>query len=448
MALTVPADLFDLDITPHPDQRRAVELAAEHNVLVITGGPGVGKTFTVKAILQMFESNGLSVFCCAPTGKAAMRMREQTGRSASTVHRMLGWTPDGWTFNAAEPVQYDTEGNQVGGPLPCDVVIVDETSMVDVQLFAGIVEALTPKQRLVIVGDVDQLPSIGPGRVLHDLIESDTVPVVRLTHIFRQAEESRIPYVARDINSGIAPDTGTLNVKEGGADVAWLSIDNPELLQATIVRAVVELIPARQGIPSDQIQVLCPQHGTPIGDETLNCLLQEQLNPNYSSNEYKGVRVGRGYRLFVGDRVLHANRNNYELGVANGEVGRVLAADWKGIGAEGATASGKGGPVVVVDFGDRRVAYSKTESEDLELAYAITVHKSQGSQFPCVVVPLHSANRFMLTRPLVYTAVTRAERLLLMVGEEGAFEGAVVNTRGVERNTTLQECLRARTQKG
>lgn len=439
--LSIPADLFDLEFPPHERQRAAVELAAANRVVVVTGGPGVGKTFTINMILKMFEANGLVVECCAPTGKAAMRMREQTGRAARTIHKMLGWTPSGWTFDAREPRMTDDNGNPIGGPLPCNAVIVDETSMVDVQLFAGIVNALTPEQRLVIVGDVDQLPSIGAGRVLYDLIESGVVPTVRLTHIFRQASESRIPYVARDINQGVAPDTTVLNAQSGESDVAWVPVDDAEAIQATIVEAVAEMIPARQGIPSDQIQVVCPQHGTPVGDETLNVLLQERLNPNYTDNQYEGVRVGRGYRLFVGDRVLHANRNNYDLEVANGEVGRVLKANWKGVQAEDAKVSGKGKPVVVIDYGDRKVAYSKSEAEVLELAYAITIHKSQGSQFPCVVMPIHACNRFMLTRPLVYTAITRAEKLLVLMGQQEALAGSVDNVRGVERRTTLQPCL-------
>jgi exodeoxyribonuclease V alpha subunit len=444
--LTIPANLFDAERPPHEHQSTAVQLAADNRVLVVTGGPGVGKTFTVNAILQMFQANGLHVELCAPTGKAAMRMKEQTGQQAMTLHRLLGWTPDGWTFNADAPTKFDMDGNQISGPLPCDAVILDEASMVDVQLFSGLLQALKPTQRLVIVGDVDQLPSIGPGRVLFDLIESGVVPSVRLTHIFRQASESRIPYVARDINEGKSLDVTVLNAKGGESDVAFAEQSDELTLQAAIVEAVASHVPARRGIPSDQIQVLCPQHGKAVGDETLNPLLQARLNPNYSDNPYAGVKVGRGYRLFVGDRVLHANRNNYNLGegVANGETGRVLEANWKGVECPAGTqTSGKGKPVVVVDFGDRKVGYNKNEAEDLELAYAMTVHKSQGSQFPCVVVPVHSCNSFMLTRPLLYTAVTRAEKFLVMLGEQKMLGKAANNTRGVERRTTLQPCLQA-----
>lgn len=369
-----------------------------------------------------------------------------------TVHRLLGWTPNnGWRFDASRPAEYDEDGNPIAGPLPYSAVILDEASMVDVELFAGLFQSLKPDRRLVIVGDVDQLPSIGPGRVLYDLISSGKIPVVRLTHIFRQAEESRIPYIAREINEGLVPDTAALSLT-AGSDVAWASIADVHDLAASIVEVVTELVPARHGVPPDQIQVLCPQHGTPVGDEILNEMLQARLNDRYSTDVRDGIRVGRGYRLFQGDRVIHANRNNYTLMVANGEVGNVVAQAWRGLGpgeVEALSAqvdkelvtSGKGQPCIVVDFGDRLVGYTKHEAGDLELAYAITVHKSQGSQFPCVVVPVHGENRFMLTRPLLYTAVTRAERLLVLLGEEDVLSQAVSNTRGTARQTTLPQWL-------
>lgn len=426
----------------HENQARAVELAATEGVLIVTGGPGTGKTHTTNRILDMFEANNLRVMCAAPTGKAAQRMKELTGRDATTIHRMLGWTPSGWRFDADEPRKSDADGNPIAGPLHTDVVVIDETSMVDHQLFAGVVQAMLPSQRLILIGDVNQLPSIGKGRVLHDLIQSGVVPQVTLTKIFRQADESAIPFVARDVNEGVCPDTTKLNKASGSPDVAW--VDAPEVndLQRAVVDAVVRLIPQQRGIPSEDIQVLCPQNKKAIGIETLNDLLQRELNPNFRDDKRLGLRAGRGYRLFSGDRVIHAHKNDYGIMVANGEVGRLLDQNWKGVAVPAETTqSGRGTPVAVVDFGDRKVAYTKQEAENLELAYAITIHKSQGSQFPCVVVPVHSLNRFSLTRPLVYTAITRAERLLVMLGEPDSLATACNNTRGTERRTSLQERL-------
>lgn len=431
----------------HELQARAVELAAAKGALILDGGPGTGKTFTTNRILDMFESNGLNIMCAAPTGKAAQRMKELTGREATTIHRMLGWTPFGWRHNADEPCKFDADGNCIGGPLPTDVVVLDETSMIDHVLFAGVLQAMAPTQRLVLIGDVNQLPSIGKGRVLFDLIETGVVPRVTLTKIFRQADESAIPFVARDVNEGVCPDVTKLNKAAGSPDVAWVDAPEVEDLQRAIVDAVVRFIPQQRGIPSEDIQVLCPQNKKAIGIEVLNDLLQRELNPNFRDDKRQGLRVGRGYRVFEGDRVIHANKNDYGIMVANGEVGRVLDQNWKGVKVPAdASQSGKGKPVAIVDFGDRKVAYTKQEAENLELAYAITIHKSQGSQFPCVVMPVHSLNRFSLTRPLVYTAITRTERLLVMLGEPDSLATACNNTRGTERRTSLQERLRGQNQ--
>lgn len=444
--LIIPGDLFDPARPPHENQRAAVEYAAAARLVVVTGGPGVGKTFTVNAIRRLFTANGLSVAQAAPTGKAAVRMTEQTGAEATTLHRLLGWTPTGWRFDASRPVAFDADGVPVEGPLPYDAVIIDECSMVDIELFQGLMEALdTRRTRLVLVGDVNQLPSIGPGRVLHDMIQSGVVPVAELTHIFRQAEESRIPYVARDINAGTCPDVSQMNPKTHGGDVAWVSIDDVDALRETLVEMVCVTIPDRKGIPAEDVQVLVPQHRKGLGDEDLNPLLQQRLNPNYDAHERAGLKVGRGYRLFRGDRILHANKNNYQLEVANGETGRVLEADWRGIDYDDdVVVSIPGRKVVaVIDFGNRKVGYTQIEAQDhLELAYAMTVHKSQGSQFRAVVMPVHGLNGFMLTRPLVYTGVTRAEQFLVLMGEESALAKAAGNTRGVKRRTGLQECVR------
>lgn len=425
-ALTISANSF-FAFDPAPEQSRAVELAAQHKAIIITGGPGVGKTATTNAVIGLFEANGLDVACCAPTGKAAQRMAEQTGREASTIHRLLGFTGDGWKHNAENP-------------LPVDALIVDEASMVDSELFAALLAALPTKARLVIVGDVDQLPSIGAGRVLYDLIESGVIPTVRLTKIFRQAEESRIPYIARDINTGATPDLASCT-KDG--DVIFAGTSDAEDILAGVVSAFRTHLRNR-GFAQDDIQVLVPQRTKTCGVENLNAVLQRELNPNaYDGNV--SVKI-TGADVYEGDRVIHT-KNNYKLMTFNGEIGKVVACNWRGLRDIGeAVFAGffenatprENAHVVIVDYGDRKVAYSKEEAYDLQLAYAITIHKSQGSQFKAVIMPISPEHKFMLTRPLVYTGITRASEQLLIIGDAAALGEAAVNTRGVQRRTTLQ----------
>ena len=413
--------------TPAPEQHRAVELAAANPVVIVTGGPGVGKTATTNAIIGMFEEEDLHVVCCAPTGKAAQRMAEQTGHAACTIHRLLAYNPDGSFARDAED------------PIVADVVILDEASMVDSVLFAALLDAIPRQARsIVIVGDVDQLPSIGAGRVLYDLIESGTVPTIRLTKIFRQASESRIPYVARDINTGAAPDVAALD-KSG--DVVFAPVESPEDIAQAVISAFRTHIPNR-GFRQEDIQVLCPQRSGPCGVESLNVVLQRELNPSAYPDAVH-VAIGNHYQAYMGDRVIHT-KNNYKLNVFNGEIGHVTRCNWRGLGDVGKAETGesKGPFVLTVAFDGREVAYTKTAAYDLQLAYAITIHKAQGSQFKAVVLPVSSSHTFMLTRPLVYTGITRASDLLLMVGEESALAGAAVNTRGVQRRTTLRAALR------
>lgn len=250
-ALQIPEDFFDEWPSIDLQQRRAVESIASQRVLIMTGGPGVGKTFTTRLILDLFELNGLAVACCAPTGKAAIRMKELTGRPAATIHRTLGARGAGWEHHA-------------GNPLTVGAVVIDEASMIDAELFAALLDAIPDNARVVIVGDVDQLPSIGAGRVFFDMIESGCVPVVRLTTIFRQASDSRIPFLARDINMGVEPN---LDMREK-TDFVWGEASQG--LDQVIVNAVAHSIPEKRGIPSDRIQVLCPQHKTDIGCVSLN----------------------------------------------------------------------------------------------------------------------------------------------------------------------------------
>lgn len=447
-ALIIPPtkDLFRFE--PDPAQIRAVKNAAEHKMTVITGGPGTGKTATTSAIIKMFEANNRVVGCAAPTGKAAIRMSEQTGRDASTIHRLLQWSPEGFRHNSHRP-QYAPDGRWVtGGPVPYTALVIDEMSMVTTELCYHLLDAISDRARVVLVGDVDQLPSIGPGRVLHDIIQSNKVPTTRLTKIFRQASESRIPYVARDINSGSVP---TLDQSD---DFFFAHVDSPEDVLRQTVRAFREVLPNR-GFSMDDIQVIAPQRNHACGVENMNVVLQRELNAR-AANERDLVSIGRkcSYNCAQGDRVIHT-ANNYQLGVFNGEIGKVVAANWRGLQAntlerlapvewgvdsDGNERSHKKS-VVVVNYGDRKIAYSADEARDLELAYAITIHKSQGSQFKAVVMPVHSCHQFMLTRPLVYTGITRAESFLLMVGQEQALARSINNRRGVFRRTTLQEHL-------
>lgn len=435
--LRVPAEVWG-STTPDESQRAALELAAAHGVLILTGGPGVGKTYTAKALLAMYTANGLHITCCAPTGKAALRMKEQTGHSSATIHRTIGLRPDGEpAFSAHEK-------------LPTDVLVLDETSMVDVGLFAMLLAACAPATRLLIIGDADQLPSIGPGRVLYDLLEAG-VPSCRLTQIHRQASESYIPYLARGINTG---RVGDLTAKQAGCAL-WAAAGASDCADK-VVQAVASFIPARLGFQPADIQVIAAQYGdsgeggiAPEGIVGLNYALQRVLNRTSATDDENGslgVRGGRRYLLYIGDKVVQT-RNDYNIGVMNGEIGIVLAADPHGLVGHVEPRDGAayhpenwdaGKQVLLVDFGGRLAYYRRDMAWDLDLAYCISVHKSQGSQAPCVVFVAPPTHKFMLTRSLVYTAVTRAEKFLLLIGAEQTFKAAANVTRGSERRTTLQ----------
>lgn len=422
-----------------PEQRQAVQYAQDHRVSILTGGPGTGKSAVTREIIRVLCDAELSVACCAPTGKAAMRLQEQTEYPASTIHRLLGARPDG-SF-----VRNEDE------PLMLDVLIVDEFSMVPTELAYALMSAVPKTAKLIIVGDVDQLPSIGAGRVLHDLIASDVFPVTRLTKIFRQASDSSIPWVARDFNSGAMPEFTA-------KDAFWADAKDPYGIEPGtaalqgIVSAFQTHLPA-MGYEPHEIQAICPQRNHVCGVTNVNNVLQQILNPD-SSDESQTVRVGNDYRAARSDRVIHT-QNNYSLGVMNGEIGTVCSASWKGMRVDhpDVLCSSKEGPVsvcdadslrkyvLVVEYDQRRVAYTQAEAYELQLAYAVTVHKFQGSQAPAVIMPVHSVHHYMLTRPLVYTGITRAQRQLIMLGEPSALEYAATNTRGVTRRTTLVQAL-------
>ena len=415
------------------DQRLAVEQAARSGVLVVTGGPGVGKTTIVRAILAVLDRARLDVRLAAPTGRAAKRMSEATGREASTLHRLLEFDPKRGTFKRDRD-----------RPLEVGAVIVDEASMLDLPMADALLQAIAPGTRLVLVGDVDQLPSVGPGAVLRDVIDSRVIACVRLTRIFRQAAASLIVTNAHRINQGeppVSPEPGTQ-----GADFFVIDRKDAESAKATILELVTTRIPRRFGLdPVRDIQVLTPMHRGPAGSIALNEALQAALNPH-------GQALTRGTRSFrVGDKVMQL-KNDYDRSVFNGDVGivaRIEAVDATHPSAEVAAPhetrdetaeSGTGGeeqPRLIVRYDDREVVYPLSSLDELTLAYACSVHKSQGSEYAAVVVPLLTTHFVMLSRNLLYTAVTRGKRLVVLVSDPRALKLALSETRKDERRTRL-----------
>ncbi|MBW8874843.1 MAG: ATP-dependent RecD-like DNA helicase [Acidobacteria bacterium] len=389
-------------------QRQAVRAGLTRKVLVITGGPGTGKTTLVRGLVKILERKRQKVLLAAPTGRAAKRLAEATGAEATTLHRLLELDPKTRQFVRNRE-----------HPLSCDLLIVDEASMLDTILANHVLRAVPDHGRLILVGDVDQLPSVGPGRVLADLIRSTAVEVVRLTEIFRQAERSLIVVNAHRVNQGMMP---VLESVDSDGDFFFIERPQPEELVETVAQLVSRRIPAKFGLdPVEQIQVLTPMNRGPLGTENLNTVLRELLNP-------QGVEVTRGGRtLRVGDKVMQV-RNNYDLEVFNGDIGRIVAVD-------------EVDQLVTVALDGREVVYDPGSLDELVLAYACSIHKSQGSEYPCVVIPLHSTHYVMLQRNLLYTALTRAKRLAILVGEERALRIAVGNRRVRARFTRLAERL-------
>ncbi|MCI0652311.1 MAG: ATP-dependent RecD-like DNA helicase [Planctomycetes bacterium] len=390
-------------------QEQALRLAVEAKLVVITGGPGTGKTTVLNAIIQVLSRKELRIALAAPTGRAARRMSEATGREAKTIHRLL-------EFSARSLAFLRNRSN----PLEVDLVIIDESSMVDAALFADLLDAVPDACRVIFVGDVDQLPAVGPGNVLRDLIRSKTVPVVYLEQVFRQAETSRIVVNAHRVNRGEMPLVDR-SADEGG-DFFIIEESEPDRVLERIDATVSERIPKRFGLsPVDEVQVLSPMVRGPLGAANLNRRLQQLLNPAGSAL----VRGERTYR--VGDRVMQL-RNNYDLEVFNGDVGRITAVD-----PEGAA--------LTVAFEEREVALEREDIDDLGLAYAVSIHKAQGSEYPAVVIPIHTGHYVMLQRNLLYTAITRGRRLVVIIGSRRALGIAIRNDSIVARNTRLAELL-------
>jgi exodeoxyribonuclease V alpha subunit len=389
-------------------QRQAIRAGLTRKVLVITGGPGTGKTTLVRGIVRILEKKRQKVLLAAPTGRAAKRLAEATGTEASTLHRLLEFNP--------QTRQFDRNRDH---PLSCDLLIVDEASMLDTVLAYHVLRAVPDHGRLILVGDVDQLPSVGPGRVLSDLIRSEAIEVVRLTEIFRQAERSLIVVNAHRVNQGMMP---VLESVDSDGDFFFFDRKEPEEIVETIAQLVSRRVPGKFGFnPVEQIQVLTPMNRGPLGTDSLNATLRDLLNP-------EGATVTRGgHSLRVGDKVMQV-RNNYDLEVFNGDIGRVSAID-------------EVDQVMTVTVDGRQVAYDFGSIDELVLAYATTIHKSQGSEYPCVVIPLHTTHYVMLQRNLLYTALTRAKRLAILVGEEKALRVAIGNRRVRPRFTRLAERL-------
>ena len=381
----------------------AIRQAVNSKVMVLTGGPGTGKTTTTQGIIAALKDMGLKILLAAPTGRAAKRMSEATGMEAKTIHRLLEYNPaDGYKRNDENPI----EG---------DVLIVDECSMIDILLINNLVKALSESMRLILVGDIDQLPSVGAGNVLRDIIESGQVPVVRLTRIFRQAQSSRIVMSAHAINEGRFPD-----ISNGmNTDFFFIKNDDADSVAAAIVNLVKNRLPKSYQMPLSKIQVLTPMQRGVVGSANLNLVLQEALNPSK-----EGLNRG-GYNYRKGDRVMQI-RNNYDKEVFNGDLGYV-----ESVNMEDRT--------LTVNFEDRRVEYDISELDELSLAYATTIHKAQGSEYPIVVMPVLMKHYVMLQRNLIYTGITRAKKICVLIGSTKALAYAIRNLTVSDRNTKLKE---------
>ena len=388
-------------------QKQAVIRAARDKVLVITGGPGTGKTTIIKAVLALYAKSRAGILLAAPTGRAAKRMSEATGYEAKTIHRLLEFNPTQGGFKKTDQF-----------PLDCDLLIIDEVSMIDIVLMYHLLKATPTQATVILVGDIDQLPSVGPGNVLKDIITSNCLPTVRLNDIFRQARESTIIVNAHAINNGQMP--GFSHSQDKLEDFYFIERSQPEDALSTMVELVTDRIPKRFLLDKlDDLQVISPMHRGLVGTENLNLALQEALNPRN-----KSVIKG-GWEFRVQDKIMQT-KNNYDKDVFNGDIGRIVDIEEEQ-------------SQITVDYDGRRVNYDYNELDELTLAYAISVHKSQGSEYPAVVMPVLTQHYLLLQRNLIYTAVTRGKKLVVLVGSQKALKMAIQNNRPQQRYTQLSK---------
>ncbi|MBF0440916.1 MAG: ATP-dependent RecD-like DNA helicase [Oligoflexales bacterium] len=391
-------------------QVAAVKKAVTNRVFILTGGPGVGKTTTANTIIRLLKAMGKTVALAAPTGRAAQRLMELSSETAKTIHRLLEWNPEKSCFNKDSHNQ-----------LNADAVIIDESSMLDIRLAGSLIDALMKRSQIIFIGDVDQLPSVGPGNVLRDMIFSNKIPYTKLNEIFRQASSSRIIRAAHDINNGLFPEFSD----ESGSDFRFIEAESQEEIKEIIENLVSKILPEKCNFnPIHDIQVLTPMNNGELGTNLMNEELQNLINPSVEGiHEFN--RDSISFRK--GDKVIQ-NSNNYNLNVFNGDIGIVME-------------TGISGGKISVSFSDKFVTYSFDEVNDLKLAYSITIHKSQGSEFPVVIIPLSTSHYIMLQRNLIYTGLTRAKKLAIFVGSKKALGVAIKNQTSLKRQTKLIERL-------
>ena len=401
-----------LAIQPADNQVEAIKTAMQNKVSIITGGPGTGKTTIIHAILKIMQGHRMRVMLAAPTGRAAKRMQEATGHEAKTIHRLLDFSMQKGGFQKNETA-----------PLNCDALIIDEASMIDTYLMYHLLNAVPLPASLILVGDVNQLPSVGPGQVLRDMIKSDQVPVVSLTEIFRQAKTSAIITNAHRINQGEFPIIDPIAQKDAKTDFYFIEKEDPEQVLNTILELVANRIPRRFGFKAiDDIQVLTPMHKGLVGAESLNGALQKALNPSKQS-------ITRGNLNFKPNDKVMQIKNNYDKLVFNGDIGRIQSIN---------TAE----KTILISFDHRNIQYDFADLNEIILAYAISVHKSQGSEYPAVVIPVLTQHYILLQRNLIYTAVTRGKQLVVVVGTPKALHIGINNSKTKKRYTFLQQRLR------